>query len=102
VTSSWFCHGLDSLSQLRGFCALAHVGSYSGAARVCGVSVSAITKHINLLEGILDCVLFEKVGNCRYVLTERGRILYERVVVALQSIAAWLAIYPAIWKTMVA
>ncbi|WP_337174626.1 LysR family transcriptional regulator [Paludisphaera sp.] len=67
------------IQQLRMFLKVAEQGSFTGAARECGVSQPAISQQIARLEGSLGRPLFERQGR-QVALTEAGEILRRRAM----------------------
>lgn len=63
--------------SLQAFLAVADNGSFSRAAEQIHLTQSAVSKRIALLEGQLDCRLFDRIGR-RVSLTEAGRLLLPR------------------------
>ncbi|MBB3656959.1 DNA-binding transcriptional LysR family regulator [Rhizobium sp. BK650] len=68
---------MDSLSSLSAFVHAAERQSYVAAARVAGVSPSAIAKSISRLEARLGVRLFNRTTR-NISLTEEGAVFYER------------------------
>ncbi|MBX4908980.1 MULTISPECIES: LysR family transcriptional regulator [Rhizobium] len=68
---------MDSLASLFAFVHAAEQQSYVGAARVAGVSPSAIGKAVARLENRLHVRLFNRTTRS-ISLTEEGAVLYER------------------------
>lgn len=81
---------LPPLGALRAFHAVASRNSFKHAGEEIGVSATAISHQIKLLESILECRVFER--SARGVsLTETGEILYagtQRAFAALEQAAA--------------
>lgn len=71
------------LTATEAFCAVARHLSFRGAAESIGVSQSALTRHVQNLERVLDVPLFERRGNT-ITLTENGRLLFEKAEQAFQ------------------
>lgn len=75
---------LDSFNAIPVFVAVAEQGGFSAAARVLGISKSAISKRITLLESQLGARLFHR--NTRQLsLTEAGERFYEHAVLATRA-----------------
>jgi len=67
------------LQQLRMFLKVAEQGSFTKAARECGVSQPAISQQITRLETTLGRPLFERQGR-QVALTEAGELLRRRAL----------------------
>lgn len=72
------------LKQLRYFTAVVEQGSVSAAARALYMSQPPLSTQIRQLEGELGCRLFDRDGH-RLILTEAGKLLYERAQGLLES-----------------
>ncbi|MET0377813.1 MAG: LysR family transcriptional regulator [Spongiibacteraceae bacterium] len=70
---------------LQAFASVAEGGSFSIAAEQMHLTQPAISKRIALLEGQLDCRLFDRVGR-QITLTEAGRALLPHAQSVLQEI----------------
>lgn len=70
---------------LQAFAAVAESASFSIAAEQLHLTQPAISKRIALLEGQLDCKLFDRVGR-QITLTEAGRALLPHAQSVLQEI----------------
>jgi LysR family hydrogen peroxide-inducible transcriptional activator len=70
------------LHQLRYFLAVAQSGSFSGAARECGVSQPSLSQQIAKLEKHLGQKLFHRLGK-RVVLTDAGQLLFKKATTIL-------------------
>lgn len=84
---------LDSLTihQMRAFCAVARLSSYTRAARELGCQQPTVSALVAELEGTTQLTLFEQWGK-RLALTDEGRALYahtRQVVEAADE--AWQA-----------
>ncbi|WP_299631822.1 LysR family transcriptional regulator [uncultured Roseobacter sp.] len=82
---------LPPLTRLRPFEAAARHESFSQAANELGLTQTAITKQIGLLEGELGIPLFER-RNRAVFLTDAGRRLGRVVSAALSDVAAEVAL----------
>ncbi|KAG1241653.1 hypothetical protein G6F65_019668 [Rhizopus arrhizus] len=69
--------GMDSISALLAFVRTAEAGSIVGAARVLGLSASAVGKRIARLEQDLGTRLFHRTTR-RVHLTDEGDLLLQR------------------------
>ncbi|MBV6634220.1 MAG: LysR family transcriptional regulator [Alphaproteobacteria bacterium] len=67
-----------SLTSLRAFSAVGQCQSFTKAAQQLGVTQSAISRQIKLLEEALDITLFHRIGNS-ISLTPEGASLHQRV-----------------------
>jgi LysR family transcriptional regulator, glycine cleavage system transcriptional activator len=74
------------LVSLRTFAVVADSGSVTAAAETPGVTHSAVSKQVKLLERWLGQALFDLEGR-RLVLTPFGDILSRKVGIALEDIA---------------
>ena len=63
--------------ELRLFCLVAQTGSFTRAARLAGLTQSAVTRQIQGMEGRLEVALFERTTR-RVQLTEAGRFLHDQ------------------------
>jgi LysR family transcriptional regulator, glycine cleavage system transcriptional activator len=86
-------HNLPSLSSLRTFEAAARLGSFSLAADELGVTASAVSHQVKLLEEYTGVQLFHRI-NRTVVLTDAGRryaneiaFAFEHMVAATQNVA---------------
>jgi DNA-binding transcriptional LysR family regulator len=70
---------------LQAFAAVAENSSFSVAAEQLHLTQPAVSKRIALLEGQLDCSLFDRIGR-QITLTEAGRALLPRAQSVLQEI----------------
>jgi LysR family hydrogen peroxide-inducible transcriptional activator len=70
------------IHQLRYFLAIAHSGSFSGAARECGVSQPSLSQQIAKLEKHLGQKLFHRLGK-RVTLTDAGHLLLKKATTIL-------------------
>jgi DNA-binding transcriptional LysR family regulator len=74
---------MRDLSVLRSFVAVVDHGSVAVAARMCGYSAPAVSRHIGGLERELEMTLFERTGRsirpsvAARALAERARLLLE-------------------------
>ncbi|WP_261817663.1 LysR substrate-binding domain-containing protein [Vibrio gallicus] len=73
------------LKSIYAFVAVSETGSMTAAADKINVSHSAISQAIKALESQLDTVLFTRIGR-RIELNKVGRIYYQKVAPALESI----------------
>lgn len=71
------------LKQLYGFVTVVKEGTISGAARKLNLSQPPLSAQMKQLEKEFGCLLFER-GPRKIVLTEAGRLLYERAVTMLE------------------
>ncbi|MFK8181847.1 MAG: LysR family transcriptional regulator [Phormidesmis sp.] len=74
-----------SLEWYRSFVAVYRVGTVSGAARELHLTQPAVSQHIAALESTLGAALFERMPR-RMLPTEAGKRLYNRVVVAIETL----------------
>jgi DNA-binding transcriptional LysR family regulator len=72
---------------LQAFASVAEGGSFSIAAEHMHLTQPAVSKRIALLEGQLDCRLFDRVGR-QITLTEAGRALLPHAQAVLQELRA--------------
>ncbi|GJE53246.1 HTH-type transcriptional regulator DmlR [Methylobacterium tardum] len=79
--------GLDRLTGLIAFARAASLGSYTAAARVLGVSPSAVSKSVQRLEARLGLSLFTRTTRS-LTLTPEGRDLHERALRLLREAEA--------------
>lgn len=77
----------SNLSLYKIFYTAANTGNISKAAKELYISQPAISKSIQKLEQCLNTVLFSRTSR-GVRLTEEGRLLYEHIHTAFQSIAA--------------
>ncbi|MBB4302913.1 DNA-binding transcriptional LysR family regulator [Rhodobium orientis] len=82
-----FARSLPPLSRLRPFEAAARLESFTLAAAELGLTQTAVSKQISLLEADLGTALFER-RNRAVFLTEEGRRFGRVVTAALAEIAA--------------
>lgn len=82
---------LPPLSRLRAFEAAARLESFTGAAAELGLTQTAVSKQIGLLEADLGIALFERRNRAAF-LTDGGRRFGETVSAALSDIAAEAAL----------
>ncbi|MAY62784.1 MAG: LysR family transcriptional regulator [Rhizobiales bacterium] len=82
---------LPPLSRLRAFEAAARLESFTAAAAELGLTQTAVSKQIGLLEADLGAALFER-RNRAVFLTGEGRRFGETVSAALSDIAAEAAL----------
>ena len=71
------------LKQLYEFVTVVKEGTISGAARNLHLSQPPLSAHMKQLEEEFGCLLFER-GPRKIILTEAGRLLYERAVTLLE------------------
>ena len=71
------------LKQLYGFVTVVKEGTISGAARKLNLSQPPLSAQMKQLEEEFGCLLFER-GPRKIILTEAGRLLYERAVTLLE------------------
>lgn len=74
-----------SLEWYRSFVAVYRVGTVSGAAKELHLTQPAVSQHIAALESTLGAALFERMPR-RMLPTEAGKRLYNRVVVAIETL----------------
>jgi DNA-binding transcriptional LysR family regulator len=77
---------LPSTVSLRVFAAVARSGSTVRAAEAVGLTQSAVSKQVRLLEEALGCTLFERAPS-GLLLTEEGRIYRPYAEAALEQLA---------------
>ncbi|MCX7664010.1 MAG: LysR family transcriptional regulator [Gemmataceae bacterium] len=73
------------LHQLRYFVSVAKLGNFSRAAEECYISQPSLSQQIQKLERILGQRLLDRLGK-RAVLTEAGRVLFDRAVSILAAV----------------
>jgi DNA-binding transcriptional LysR family regulator len=78
--------GLD-LNQVSAFVRVMETGSFTAAARILGVPKSSVSRRVSALEGTLRVRLLQR-GTRKLVLTEAGRLYYDRARAALSGLAA--------------
>ncbi|QIQ85723.1 LysR family transcriptional regulator [Erythrobacter sp.] len=83
--------GEPSIDQLRIFLCVAETGSFGGAAREMGRTVSAISYGIAQMEAQLGVRLFERQGSRRPVLTEAGEGLLPEARAVADRVDALMA-----------
>ena len=71
------------LKQLYEFVTVVREGTISGAARKLNLSQPPLSAQMKQLEKEFGCLLFER-GPRKIVLTEAGRLLYERALTMLE------------------
>lgn len=71
------------LKQLNEFVTVVKEGTISGAARKLNLSQPPLSAQMKQLEEEFGCLLFER-GPRKIILTEAGRLLYERAVTLLE------------------
>ena len=71
------------LKQLHEFVTVVKEGTISGAARKLNLSQPPLSAQMKLLEEEFGCLLFER-GPRKILLTEAGRLLYDRAVTLLE------------------
>lgn len=76
---------MDDLSRIKIFIEVAKQESFVGAARVLGITTSAVSKQIQKLEHSLKAKLFHRTTR-KVTLTEEGALFYERTRHALDDI----------------
>lgn len=79
------CHMNQNLSSYRIFYTVANTGNISKAAKELYISQPAISKSIQKLEESVGCRLFLRSSR-GVVLTDEGRLLYEHVSRAFQTL----------------
>ncbi|MEJ2534979.1 MAG: LysR family transcriptional regulator, partial [Gammaproteobacteria bacterium] len=77
---------MDRLETMRTFVRVAEVGSFSGAARVLGLSAPVVSRQVADLERHLGIRLFNRTTR-RVELSEAGQDYYPRCVDLLDRIA---------------
>jgi LysR family glycine cleavage system transcriptional activator len=80
-------HNLPPLNALRAFEVTGRTGSLSAASRELGVSVGAVSRHVNLLEEYLGYKLFER-QHSGMVLTQWGAHYHDQILTAFDLIDA--------------
>ena len=73
------------LENFRSFARAVECGSFSEAGRRMRVSANVVSQRIQTLESHLGCRLFNRTTR-NMTLTEQGRIFYDHVIDALQTI----------------
>jgi DNA-binding transcriptional LysR family regulator len=76
---------MDRFAAIATFVKVVEGGSFAGAAERLGVSVSAVSRHVALLEAHLDARLLNRTTR-RLSLTEAGRTFHERSVQLLSDL----------------
>ncbi|MBD3885790.1 LysR family transcriptional regulator [Phormidium tenue FACHB-886] len=74
-----------NLEWYRSFVEVYRVGTVSGAAEVLHLTQPAVSQHIAALESTLGISLFQRMPR-RMLPTEAGKRLYNRVVVAIETL----------------
>ncbi|HLA02022.1 MAG TPA: LysR family transcriptional regulator [Aestuariivirga sp.] len=77
--------GLPSLNSLKGFSALAELGSYSRAGTALNVTHAAVSQQIKALEAHLGVTLVARIGR-KITLTEEGRTLARDLAAGFATI----------------
>lgn len=77
--------GLDRLAGLIAFARTASLGSYTAAARMLGISPSAVSKSVQRLEASLGLKLFNRTTRSM-TLTQDGKDLHERALRLLREV----------------
>jgi DNA-binding transcriptional LysR family regulator len=77
--------GLD-LNQVSAFVRVMETGSFTAAARTLGLPKSSVSRRVSALEKSLRARLLQR-GTRKLVLTEAGRVYFERARAGLASIA---------------
>jgi DNA-binding transcriptional LysR family regulator len=77
--------GLD-LNQVSAFVRVMETGSFTAAARTLGLPKSSISRRVSALEKSLRVRLLQR-GTRKLVLTEAGRLYFERARAALSGLA---------------
>lgn len=67
---------MDILKRMAVFARVVEVGSFGGAARELGMTTSAVSQHVRLLEAQLDVALLHR-STRKLSMTEAGRVYYE-------------------------
>ena len=75
----------QNLSSYRIFYTVANTGNISKAAKELYISQPAISKSIQKLEESVGCKLFSR-SSCGVVLTDEGKLLYEHVSEAFETL----------------
>ncbi len=78
-------HHLPPLNALRAFEVTGRTGSLSAASRELGVSVGAVSRHVNLLEDYLGYKLFLRQHN-GMLLTQGGELYHDQIASAFDLI----------------
>lgn len=74
------------LNNLQAFLAVADCASFSAAAERLHITQPAVSKRIQVLENMMECRLFDRVGR-RVYLTDAGRVLRPRAEALLRDVA---------------
>lgn len=85
LESSDMRHNLPPLNALRAFEVTGRTGSLSAASRELGVSVGAISRHVNLLEDYLGYQLFLR-QHSGMLLTQWGEVYHDQIASAFDLI----------------
>ena len=80
-----FYYKRNRIQQIRGFITVVQNGTFAKASDVLRVSRSSVFSQVKSLENKLGIVLFKKAGR-NVVLTEEGRMFYEKSLPILSSI----------------
>jgi len=83
-------HRLPPPNSLVVFEAAARLGSYTAAARELGITLAAVSRHVDRIESHLGAAVFKPQGRGR-VLTLAGKDLHDAVTVGLEHIASAVA-----------
>src|SRR4051812_4792683 len=78
-------NGLD-LNHVNTFVRVVDAGSFTAAARTLGLPKSSVSRRVSALEGVLRVRLLQR-STRKLVLTEAGRLYFERARAALGGLA---------------
>ena len=78
------------LEDLHYFISAAECGTFSGAARILGVSTSTVSRHISHLEDELGATLFERTATGARLTASGGDVLKhaQRIQAEIQAVGS--------------
>jgi len=68
---------MDKLTCIRTFIAVVETGSFTSAAKACGLSKALVSKYVNALESDLSVRLLQRTTR-QVTITDSGRLYYQR------------------------
>ena len=75
---------MDRLGEMEAFVRVVEAGGFTGAAKLVGMSKSAVSKHVSSLEARLGTQLLQRTTR-KVTLTEIGQAYYEHALHALSA-----------------